>query len=59
MPYNTKPWFRQKTTWTGIAGVVTAVGGFLTGAISAAEALQLGFMSLIGVFLRQGVESTK
>lgn len=25
-----KPWYRQKTTWTGILAIVGAVGGYLT-----------------------------
>lgn len=49
-------WYQQKTTWTGIGGIVTAVSGFFMGTLDAASALQLGIISLIGIFLRQGVE---
>ena len=46
---------KQKTTWTGIAAVVSAVGGFLTGTLPIAVALQLAFTGLLGIFLRQGI----
>ena len=47
--------FKQKTTWTGIAAVVAAAGGFLTGTMPIATALQLAFTGLLGIFLRQGI----
>jgi len=53
------PWYKQKTTWTGIAGVLSAVGGFLLGELTLQVALPLFFTSLIGIFLRQGVEKIK
>lgn len=48
-------WYTQKTTWTGIAGVVSGVAGLLTGTMNMGEAVQLVVMSLIGIFLRQGL----
>ncbi|MBW2075894.1 MAG: hypothetical protein JRI58_14340 [Deltaproteobacteria bacterium] len=54
-----KSMWRSKTTWTGIAGLVTAAGGFLTGTLPLAQAIQLAVTALIGVFLRQGVENLK
>lgn len=50
------PWYKQKTTWAGIAGVITAVGGFFMGELTMSPAIQLFFTSLIGIFLRFGVE---
>ena len=46
---------KSRTFWTGVIGVVTAVGGFLTGELQLAPALQLGFTSLIGIFLRMSI----
>jgi hypothetical protein len=46
---------KSKTVWTGIAGIVTAAGGYYTGALAPAEAMQLGFVSLQTIFLRAGV----
>lgn len=54
-----KKWFQQKTTWAGLAGLLTAVGGAATGQIDTSTAIQLGLTSLIGIFLRQGVENLK
>lgn len=52
-------WYRQKTTWTGIAGVIAAVGGVMTGTLSPVEAVQIGLTSLIGIFLRQGISKAE
>ena len=46
---------KSKTFWTGIAGLIAAAGGFFTGAMDAAAAIQTGLTSLIGIFLRQGI----
>jgi len=46
---------RQKTTWAAIVAALTAVGGYLTGELGLAAALQLFFTAAIGAFLRQGV----
>lgn len=54
-----KEWYQQKTTWTGIASIVGAVGGVMTGTLPMAAAVQLAVTALIGIFLRQGVESKK
>lgn len=56
---NTTPWYRQKTTWAGIGGMITAASGYFTGTLNPAEAIQLFFTSLVGVFLRQGIEKLK
>ena len=52
-------WYRQKTTWTGIAGLVSAIGGYLSGTLDAASAIQLGTTALVAIFLRQAVAKTE
>ena len=47
--------FKQKTTWAGIAGMVSAAGGYLTGTMDPQAAVQLFFGSLVAIFLRQGI----
>lgn len=54
-----KDWYQQKTTWAGIGGLVAALSGYFTGTMVAPEAIQLGVLSLMGIFLRQGVERNK
>ena len=46
---------KTKTTRLGIAGILGAATGYLTGALSPAEALNTGFMSLAAIFLRDSV----
>lgn len=45
----------KKTYIVALGGVLTAVGGFLTGTIDAASAIQLAFTSIIGATVRHGV----
>ena len=47
--------FKSKTFWTGLAGIAAAGTGYATGEFSTAEAVQTGFMGLIGIFLRLGI----
>ena len=54
-----KPWYKQKTTWTGIGSIVGAVGGVVTGTLPVVQAIQLGMTGLIGIFLRQGIEKNR
>jgi len=46
---------KQKTTWAGIAGLVSAATGFFTEAMTPDVSIQLAVLSLMGIFLRQGV----
>jgi len=46
---------KQKTTWTGVAAVIAAAGGFFTGTLPLATALQMAFTGLLAIFLRQGI----
>lgn len=48
-------WYRQKTTWTGIGAIITAVSAYLTGSIELSAAIQAAFAGLMVIFLRQGV----
>lgn len=50
-----KQWWQSKTIWTGVAGLVTTAGAWLSGEIAMADALQTGVTSLIGIFLRTGM----
>ena len=51
----TKNWYQSKTVWTGVAGCVAAASAFFTGDMTAAQAIQTGVTSLIGIFLRTGM----
>lgn len=46
---------KSKTFWAGIAGIITAAGGYYTGEFSPAAAIQTALGSLIAIFLRDGV----
>ena len=50
-----KKWYKSKTVWTGIAGLVAAVGGYVTGEVVASDALQMAFVAFTGMFLRAGI----
>jgi hypothetical protein len=54
-----KPWYRQKTTLTGLGAIIIAAAGFAAGGMGLVPALQIAIPGLIGVFLRQGVENVK
>ncbi len=53
------PWYRQKTTWPLVAAMCSAVGGYLTDEISLVVALGTIFVSLGGIFGRQGIEKSR
>lgn len=53
-----KRWYRSKTIWTGIVAVVGAVGAYLSGEVSMADALQAVTTALIGIFIRTGMMGT-
>ena len=52
-------WYKSKTNWTAIVGIVGAIGGALTGEVNTVTAVQtiVGFLAMI--FLRQGVAKVK
>lgn len=49
----------KKTYVVAIGGVLGAVGGFLTGALDAPQAIQLAITSLLGATLRNAVSAPK
>jgi len=53
------PWYRQKTTWTAIAGIVAAAGAYLTGEVTLVEAIGAGWAAAMVIFARQGIEKSK
>lgn len=46
---------RSKTFWTGLAGLTTALGAYLSGEAGAVQAAQMGLTSLLAIFLRAGL----
>lgn len=48
-------WYKQKTTWAGLASVLSGVGGLVTGSVDPNTAVPLIATGLIGIFLRQGI----
>jgi len=46
---------KSKTLWAGITGLVGAVAGYFTGTIDPNTAITVGFTSIIGIFIRDGV----
>lgn len=46
---------KTKTFWTGLAGVLTAIGGFYAGEATLWEAAQTGLTGLVAIFLRHGL----
>ncbi len=50
-----KDLLKSKTVWTGIAGLMAAAGGYMTGSMDAGMAVQTGITSLLGIFLRAGI----
>jgi VIT1/CCC1 family predicted Fe2+/Mn2+ transporter len=50
-----KALFKTKTFWAGLAGVATGVGAYLSGEMSAKEALEPSLVGLIAIFLRHGL----
>jgi hypothetical protein len=52
------PWYKQKTTWTAVAGIAAAIGGYLTGEISATVTIGGVLAALVTIFGRQGIEKS-
>ena len=46
---------RTKTFWTGLAAVLAALGGYLSGESGAAQAAQTALTGLVAIFLRAGL----
>lgn len=56
---NLVPWFKQKTSWTLISGMIAAIGGYLTGEVSLIVCIGTCMGGLSGIFMRQGVEKSR
>ena len=52
-------WYKEKTLWAGIAGIVAAAGGFFTGVMSPEFALQAVVSAVMVIFLRKGAGNPK
>lgn len=48
----------KKTYLVALGGVLGAVGGFLTGTMSAPEAVQLAISSVLAATIRSGIAAT-
>jgi hypothetical protein len=51
-----KELLKSKTVWAGVSAVIAAVGGYCTGQMDIAAAIQTGLGGLIAIFLRDGIE---
>lgn len=51
---NTKKWWESKTIWTGVAGIVGAVAGYLTKEATLMQAVGIAVLSLQQIFQRTG-----
>ena len=49
---------KSKTVWTGLAGILTAVGGYFTGELELGAMMQLVLTSGLAIFLRAGVQKS-
>ncbi len=46
---------KSKTAWTAVGGILVAIGSALAGELPWKEAMQLAFVGLMGLFLRDGM----
>lgn len=46
---------RTKTFWTGVAGLATALGSYLSGQADAVQAAQMALTGLAAICLRAGL----
>ena len=52
------PWWKQKTTWTAVAGIAASIGGYLTGELSIMVCIGSVLGALAIIFGRQGIEKS-
>ena len=52
------PWFKQKTTWTAVAGIAASLGGYFSGDISIMVCIGSCLGALAIIFGRQGIEKS-
>ena len=53
------PWFKQKTTWTAITGIVASIAGYFTNEISLVGMIYSVLGGLTVIFGRQGIEKSR
>jgi hypothetical protein len=54
-----KPWYKQKTTWTGVAAILAGGAGIATGSMDSSAAIQTIIGGLALIFGRDAIESLK
>jgi hypothetical protein len=54
-----KKWYQSGTTWTGIAAIITGVGGIVTNTIPTDSAIQTILGGFAAIFGRKAIESIK
>lgn len=54
-----KEFFRSKTNWTGLTMILSAISGFLTQTLGAAEAWQMVTAGLGIIFIKDAVVGVK
>jgi hypothetical protein len=47
---------KSKTFWTGVAGLLYGVAGYVSGYLDGQQAMQIVQTSLIAIFLRHAIE---
>jgi len=52
------PWYKQKTTWTALAGVATALGAYVEGSLGFTGLISAVFGGMAVVCMRQGIEKS-
>lgn len=50
---------KSKTLWAGVAGVVSALSGYLTGELELGAALNVGITAILAIFVRHGVSKVE
>jgi hypothetical protein len=56
---NKTPFWKQKTTWTAVAGIITAAGAYFANEIQLQTLIESAFAAAMVIFMRQGVEKSK
>ena len=56
---NLNEFFKSKTNWTALTGIVCAAAGYLTAAFTLSAALQMGLTSLSVLFIRDAIGGAK
>ena len=54
-----KPWWKSKTIWVGLTGVIVGIIGYFTGDLTLYELLRFEIMPFGFIFLRVGVGNNR